>query len=321
MVSSDPGTPDPYDVVIVGAGPGGTSASIYAARSNLRTLLVDKVHLGGQMVVTDKIANYPGCPDTISGRDLLKAMRRQSELYGAEFLVSEVMGLDLSGELKSVFCYHGVRQARALIIATGAGERKAKVAGEEEFLGRGVSYCATCDGPFFKGEEVAVVGESGEAVEEALYLAQFASKVHVLAPREALRIPETLKARVDAEPRLVVHTNTRVKRVVGESTVTGVECADPQGNLEILPVPGVFLYLLGAQPATTFLHGALERDEKGFIKVDQTMMTSVPGVYAIGDVRNGVLKQVITAAADGATAAMAAEHHVRGRAVIIKSPR
>lgn len=321
MSSIDPGTTAPYDVVIVGAGPGGTSAAIYAARSNLRTLMVDKVHLGGQMVFTEKIANYPGCPDIVSGRELLESMRLQAERHGAEFLVSEVMGLDLTGDPKLVMCYHGVYQARTIIIATGAGERKAKIAGEEEFLGRGVSYCATCDGPFFRGEEVAVVGESVEAVEEALHLAQFASRVHILAPKDGLKIHGGLLELVASQANLVVHPHTRVKQVLGKSTVTGLECVNSDGSSQILPVLGAFFYLLGAQPAVTFLHGLLELDEKGFVKVDETMVTSAPGVFAVGDVRKGVLKQVVTAAADGATAAMAAERCVRGRAGIIRSPR
>ncbi len=320
MTSSDPGTPVPYDVIIVGAGPGGTAAAIYAARSNLRTLLLDKVHLGGQMVYSEKIANYPGYPETVSGRDLLESMRKQAENFGAEFLVSEVMGLDLTGELKTVSCYHGVYEGRALILATGAGERKSKIPGEEELLGRGVSYCATCDAPFFKGEEVAVVGESVEAVEEALHLAQFASRVHILAPKPGLRIPGHLLETIGAQPSLVVHLRTRVLRVLGDTTVNGVECQHPDGSVETLPVTGAFLYLLGGQPATSILHGAVELDENGYIKVDETMMTSLPGVFAVGDVRKGVLKQVVTAAADGATAAMAAERSIRGSAGAIRSP-
>lgn len=319
--SSSSGTPDPYDVVIIGGGPGGTTAAIYAARSNLRTLLVDKVHLGGQMVFTEKIANYPGCPEPISGRDLLESMRCQAERHGAEFLVSEVMGLDIRGDLKSVHCYHGLFQARTVVIATGAGERKAKVPGEAEFLGRGVSYCATCDGPFFKGDEVAVVGESVEAAEEALYLSRFAGRVHILTPRSGLQGVDHLAAEIASQPEIVIHPNQRVKRVVGETAVTGLECQVRDGPPEVLPVAGAFFYLLGAQPATSFLHAALQLDEKGYLLVDETMMTSVPGVYAVGDVRHGVLKQVVTAAADGAVAAMAAERHIRGRATIIRTPR
>lgn len=307
-------------MVIIGAGPGGTTAAIYAARSNLRTLLLDKVHLGGQIVFAEKIANYPGYPETISGRDLLLAMRRQAERHGAEFVVSEVLGLDLSEQFKSVHCYHGLYQGRALIIATGAGERKGKIPGEEELLGRGVSYCATCDGPFFKGEEVAVVGESVEAAEEALYLARFAQKVHVITPRDGLRVSEELLQEIVNRPQIMVHPHRGVRRVLGESTVTGLECQDREGVVEVLPVAGAFLYLLGGQPATSFLHGALELDEKGYIRVDETMMTSVPGVFAAGDIRQGVLKQVVTAAADGAVAAMAAERYIRGRSHILRLP-
>lgn len=321
MLSPSPGAPDPYDVVILGAGPGGTTAALYAARSNLRTLLIDKVHLGGQMVFAERIANYPGCPGTISGRDLLETMRRQAQDQGAEFLLSEVMGVDLGGEFKAVHSYHGLYQGRALIIATGAGERKAKTPGEEEFLGRGVSYCATCDGPFFKGEEVAVVGESDEAVEEALYLAQFAGRVHILTRRDSLRASEHLVQQVVNQPHILVHPQKRVRRVLGESTVTGLECQDRGGGVEVLPVAGTFFYLLGAQPATAFLRGTVELDEKGYVRVDETMMTSVHGVFAAGDVRRGVLKQIVTAAADGAVAAMAAERYVRGRSHILRMPR
>lgn len=273
------------------------------------------------MVFTEKIANYPGCPEPVSGRDLLESMRRQAESHGAEFLVSEVMGLDLKSDPKSVHCYHGLFQARTIIIASGAGERKSKVPGEEDYLGRGVSYCATCDGPFFKGEEVAVVGEGVEAAEEALYLSRFAGRVHILTPKSGLVGADHLTEEIAGQPQIVVHPHKRVKKVVGAGTVTGVECQVRDGTPEVLPVVGVFFYLLGAQPATAFLHGALELEEKGYVRVDETMMTSVPGVYAVGDVRQGVLKQVVTAAADGAVAAMAAERYIRGRAAIIRSPR
>lgn len=308
-------------MVIIGAGPGGTTAAIYAARSNLRTLLVDKVHLGGQMVTTEKIANYPGSPETISGRDLLTAMRSQAERFGAEFLVSEVMRLDLAEELKSVYCYHGVYQGRTIIIASGAGERKAKIPGEAEFIGRGVSYCATCDGPFFKGEEVAVVGDSIEAAEEAQYLARFAKQVHIITPGNGLRASAHILQEIASQPQIVVHPHKRVREALGESTVTGLECQGRDGTVEILQVAGIFFYLLGGQPSTSFLQGAVDLDEKGYILVDETMATSAPGVFAIGDVRRGVLKQIVVAAADGAVAAMAAERYIRGRANIIRSSR
>lgn len=320
MVSSGPGASDPYDVVIIGAGPGGTTAAIYAARSGLRTVLIDKVHLGGQMALTEKIANYPGYPEPVSGRTLLEIMRQQAVIHGAELLTSEVMGLDLTVQPMSVHCYHGTYQGRAIVVATGAGERKAKIPGEADFLGRGVSYCATCDGPFFKGEEVAVVGEGIEAAEEALYLARFAGKVHMLTPRSGLRVAGHLSQEIANQPQIVVHPHKRVKRVLGEATVTGLECLDRSNTVEILPVAGAFFYVLGAQPTTGFLYGALKLDEPGYILVDETMMTSAPGVFAVGDVRRGPLKQVVTAAADGAVAAMAAEKYIRGRSQIIRSP-
>jgi thioredoxin reductase (NADPH) len=310
-----------YDIIILGAGPGGTTAAIYAARAGLRTIMVDKVHLGGQMVASERIANYPGYPEAISGRELLAAMRKQAQQHGAEFLVSEVLEVDLGGEIKKAFCYHGEYQARALIIATGAGERKSKIPGEEEFLGRGVSYCATCDGPFFKGEEVAVVGDSEEAAQEALFLAQLARRVHLLLPKGGLRASPDLVRQAQETPQLVFHPHQRVKRVVGSGTVSGVECQGQDGSITLLPVKGIFFYLLGAMPATGFLRGALALDENGYVVVDENMGTSVPGVYAVGDVRRGVLKQIVTAAADGAVAAMAAESYIRQRPRPLRTSR
>lgn len=302
-----------YDVIIIGAGPGGTTAGIYAARARMKTVMLDKARIGGQLANSPRMANYPGFPEPIDGRALMERMRIQAEQQGAEFVQAEVGGVDLSHDPKRVFTTSGEFLGKTVIIAAGAGERKNKLPGEEEFLGRGVSYCAVCDGPFFRGEEVAVVGDDNHAVEEALFLSRYASRIHLLIPRSELRAQSPLREELAGDSRLVLHPETRVKQVVGNDCVTGLLAQRKEDDPETLPVSGVFFYLTGGMPATAFLSGVLDLDEKGYIRVNEYMETAVPGVFAVGDIRCGPLKQVVTACADGALAAMGADRYIRKR--------
>jgi thioredoxin reductase (NADPH) len=304
---------DPYDVIIVGAGPGGASAAIYAARAGLRTLMLDRSVMGGALARTSHIANYPGLGyrEPLAGTDLLRMMREHAESLGARMVQSQVYGVELEDEEKSVVATDNVYTGRALIIATGAGSRDNKLPGEEEHLGRGVSYCATCDAAFFAGRDVVVLGNSYEAVEEAAVLARQARSVVVVTGSSRMLADkhevDALLSRGNVSLRLQ-HTPLAV---VGEQVVTGLRVRTPVGREEIIPADGIFVYLPGAKPATEFLENKVRLDEHGYIITNENMETSVPGVYAVGDVRGRPIRQVVLAAADGCLAALAAERYLR----------
>jgi thioredoxin reductase (NADPH) len=303
-----------YDVVIIGGGPGGASAAIYAARARLKTLVIDKGLTAGALGLTHKIANYPGVPEEVTGAELLLTMRAQAESFGAEFVQDKVLTVDLSSDPKVVFAGNGTYTARAVILATGSMGRTKGVTGEAEFLGRGVSYCATCDGAFFQGLEVAVAGNNDEAVEEALHLARFASKVHFLIPTPDLKISPELVQEIESNPVIELHYATRLREIVGDQLVSGVRIAPRSGEATILPVRGAFVYLQGSKPITDFLQGQLPTTEAGCLVVDEQYQTPVPGIFAIGDLLCNHVKQAVVAAADGVISAMAIERYLSGRA-------
>ena len=303
-----------YDIAVLGAGPAGTTAAIYGARSRLKVVLIDKARLGGALGITSKIANYPGLgyDRDLSGADLLRLMHEHAEAFGAEFLQSEVYGLNLADDVKEVYTAERIIRAKTVIIATGAGLRENKLPGEEEFLGRGVSYCATCDAAFYAGRVVAVLGNSQEAVEEALVLAKFASRVEVFCPTPRLVAEAEAVRELEAKPTVAVHVRHRALAIEGTATVRAVRVAHPEGERTV-PVDGVFVYLPGSRPATQFLEGLLDLDENGYVRTDAEMRTSQPGVFAAGDVRGNEVQQVIIAAADGCLAALAAEKYINKR--------
>lgn len=303
---------DIYDVVIVGGGPAGATAALYASRANLRTVVLDKSPVAGALGVTSKIANYPGVAKTVTGLELLMTMREQAEGFGASFVSAQVIGADLRSDPKEVYTSSGSYRARTVMIATGKMGRKNKVPGEEEFLGRGVSYCATCDAAFFKDQTVAVVGSSEEAAEEALFLTQFVRKLYLVSPGEKFHADPELLGRLEENPKVALRRNQAFREVLGEDLVRGIRVAGKGGD-EILEVDGVFVYLPGNSPIIEFLDGALETDEHGFVRTDRERMTSIPGVYAIGDITGNFIQQAVVAAADGAIAAMSAEKLIRGR--------
>ncbi len=304
-----------YDVLIVGGGPAGATAALYAARSGLSTVVLDKSVAAGALAVTSKIANYPGIPRVVTGLELLQIMRDQAAGFGAEFVGAQVLSADLLGEVKELRTSSGLFKGKVVVIATGKMGRKSKIPGEEQFLGRGVSYCATCDAAFFKDQVVAVVGASREAVEESELVAHFARKMYLIAPGEKFHTDHKQLAELEESPKVEILRNRGLREVLGDETVTSIRLSGPHGE-STLAVDGVFIYLPGNVPIIDFLEGAVEVTEQQCIKVDRERTTSVPGVYAIGDVVCSYIQQAVVAAADGAIAAMAAEKYIRGRAKV-----
>lgn len=306
--------PEIYDVIIIGGGPAGTSAAIYTARADLRTLVIDKGLTAGALGVTAKISNYPGVPGPVSGAELVDTMRQQAESFGAEFLTDKVVGVDLISDPKMVMAGTNTYQTKTIILATGSMGRTNSVAGEAEFLGRGVSYCATCDGAFFRDQPVAVIGNNDESLEEALFLTKFAEQVHLVVPTPTLKARESLVAEVTDHSKIEVRVSTRLKEIVGNGKVEGVRLHPRGGSEEILSVEGAFIYLQGGQPITDYLMGQLEPSAGGCLVVDGEMQTNIPGVFAVGDLLCEHIKQAVIAAADGVTAAIAVDKYVHGRA-------
>jgi len=297
-------------VIIIGSGPAGLTAGIYAGRAQLEPLLIAGNLLGGQLTLTDRVENYPGFPKPISGQELAQLMQQQAERFGTRIEYEEVMGVDLSEPPLKVQTQRNTYQTQALIIATGVSPRKLGVPGEAEFTGRGVSYCAVCDGFFYRGRRVAVVGGGDAAIEEALFLTRFAERVTVIHRRNRLRATQILQQQAFANEKIDFLWDSVVREIVGQQSVTGVRVENVKtGDLSLLPVDGVFVYV-GSVPNTQFLKGELELDAQGYIVTDGQGHTSRPGVFAAGDVRKGVLRQVATAVGSGAVAAMEAEKYI-----------
>lgn len=302
-----------YDVVIIGGGPAGASAAIYTARSAFRTLVIDKGITAGALGITEKISNYPGVPGPISGAELVEIIRRQAESFGATFITDKVVGVDFSSEPKVVMGATGTFHARAIILATGSMGRTSTVPGEEQLLGRGVSYCATCDGAFFQDRTVAVVGFNDEALEEALFLTRFARKIFLIVSTPDFKARQHLVEEVRASPVIEVLLGTRFKAIVGENQVEGIRIQSRESKEdEVLPVEGVFVFLQGAKPVTDYLMGQVQLTENGCVQVDREFQTSVPGVFAVGDLLCSHIKQAIIAAAEGVTAAIHINKYLSG---------
>jgi thioredoxin reductase (NADPH) len=298
------------DLVIIGGGPAGLTAGLYAARSKLDAVLFERLMPGGQILSTDWIENYPGFPEGLSGFDLVDRMKRQAERFGLKIESREVRSLEFSGVAKTVVTENGPVEARAVILASGATPSKIGMDGEARLIGKGVSYCATCDGPFYRDQEVAVIGGGDTAVEEALFLTRFASKVYLIHRRDTLRAVKLLQIRADAEPRLSVVWNTVPTRIIGTGSVEALRLKNVKSGEESeLPVQGVFIFI-GYSPNNTLAKGLLDLDENGFVKTDNDMETSTTGVFAVGDIRSKLLRQVSTAVGDGAAAAFAAERYI-----------
>ncbi len=305
-----------YDLIILGSGCAGLTAAIYAGRAQLRTLLLENAALGGQAATTNEIGNYPGVPDA-DGPALMERMLEQAKSFGAEFRTCDVSAVRLNGEQKTVETSAGTFQAPAVILATGASPRKLGFPGEEEFRGRGVGYCATCDGFFFQDKDIFVVGGGNSAAEEALYLTRFGKKVTVLVRKDAFRCEKSTAERVLHHPKIEVKFRTELVRVWGDSQLKGAELRDNRtGETTTYTVPeedgtfGVFVFV-GYEPSTALFRDQVELDGDGYIKTNDRMETNLPGVYAAGDVRPKELRQLVTATADGAVAATQAAAYVQ----------
>ena len=302
------------DLVIIGGGPAGFTAALYAARAGLETLLLSPGELTGMMARAAIVENFPGQVEPLPGREILGRLRQQALRAGARHEQQEASLADVSNpEAFLVAAGQELYTTRAVIVASGAMGRADKIAGEEKFEGRGICRCVACDGPLYKGQDVLVVGEDEQAAEEALALTGIAGQVTLAAPAARLAVPEDLQQALAARPNLKLEMGLRLQEIVGEECATGARFRGPGGEERVVEAPGIFLYLRGSAPATGFLSGPVEKDEQGYLVTDELMQTSVPGVYAAGDVRKKQVRQMVVACAEGCLAALAAERYLRRR--------
>ncbi len=300
------------DVIIVGGGPAGLSAGIYTARARLTSLLIERGVVGGQIINAEQVENYPGFPEGVSGFDLTQSMHQQATKFGLETINADVTGIEINGEQKVVKTTAGDFPTRAVVVASGSERQKLGIPGEAEFTGKGVSYCATCDGAFFGGKPVAVVGGGNAAITEAIELTKFASKITVVHRRHELRATKILQERAFARPNIEFLWDTVVEEIMGEAFVSRLRVRNVKtGQDSTLDVSGVFVSV-GFKPNTDYLRGILTFDATGAIVTSDRMETSVPGIFAAGDIRSNSIRQVVSATGDGATAAVNAEKYLAG---------
>ena len=295
-----------YDVAIIGAGPAGLSAGLYAARAKLSTVIVEKMFPGGQAAITYRIENYPGFAEGVGGADLADAIKTQAESFGAEFLNGDVEKIEKKDDKFIIYMKGESLEAKSVILATGAQPRKVGVKGEKEFTGKGVSYCATCDGAFYSNKPIVIVGGGDTAIEEALYLTRFAGSIYVIHRRDELRATKILQERAFNNDKIKFIWDSVLHEIEGKDTVEEVVVKNVKtGKLSSVSVDGVFI-AIGYTPNTDFVKDLVQLDEQGYIVTDEHMKTQVPGLFAAGDIRKKSLRQVVTAVADGAIAAVEA---------------
>lgn len=300
-----------YDVIVVGAGPTGMTSAMFTGRANLKTLLIERMLPGGQIATTSTVENYPGYPDGIEGPDLSDAMMEHAKQYGIENLSAAVLGMQLDGADRIVQTDEGDMRAKAVIITSGADHNRLGVPGEMQYMGKGVSNCAVCDGAFFADTPVAVVGGGDAALDEGLFLTRYASKVSVIHRRRQLRASKILQDRALAHPKMEFIWDTAVESIDGQNVVDHVKTRNLQTGAEgQLDVEGVFIYI-GLSPNTDYLKGLLPIDTGGHLIANAKMETGTPGIYAAGDIRQNAARQVVSAAGDGATAAMSVRAYLK----------
>ena len=298
-----------YDVLVIGAGPAGMTAAIYAARAGYNTAMVEVGVPGGQAATTEIIENYPGFPQGVAGPDLMYKFFEQTQTFGVEMLYGYVEKLECEGEVKKVKVGDNVYESKAVVIASGAKPRTLGVANEDRMRGRGVSYCATCDGFFFKDKDVLVVGGGDTAVEEAMYLTKMCASVTLIHRRDQLRANRTAQNRALANEKLKIIYNTTLEEIIGEDKVTAVKLKNKiTGEETILEINGIFIFA-GYLPNNDFFPAELEVDKNGYVLTDEKMQTNIPGVFAVGDVRKKALRQVTTAVGDGGAVSSAIEEY------------
>ena len=302
-----------YDLIIIGGGPAGLTAGLYAGRSRLKTLFLEKMALGGQIILSPTIENYPGFPGGIDTHELISAMRKQSEELGIEIKTEDSVGIIPQGGIFKVKGREEEFEAKAVIVASGAFPKKLNIPGEDKFIARGVSYCGTCDGHLFKNKEIFVVGGGDKAAEEAIYLTRFAAKVRLIHRRDHLRASKILQERLFENKKVEVLWNTVPLEILGERQVEGLKIRNVKdASQKDIAAGGVFVFI-GIHPHTEFLGSLVKKDEAGFILTDEDMKTSVEGIFAAGDCRRKTLTQVITACSDGAIAAVNANRYLETR--------
>lgn len=300
----------PYDIIIIGGGPAGLTAGLYASRARLQTLLIENGLFGGQMTTTELIENYPGFPKGISGDELSRLMEEQAKRFGMETISDEVVEVGLEREFKKVKTHEGNFLCRVLIICTGTEYRKLGVPGEEEFKGRGVSYCATCDGAFFRDSRIIVVGGGDSALTEAVFLTKFVKELTLIHRRDALRATKIYQERALSNPKIKFLWNSVLQEIKGDTVVRSAVVKNVKtGELKEVETEGAFLFI-GLVPRTQFLKGVIQLEEAGYIVTNENCETSVRGIFAAGDCRKKLLRQVSTSVGDGATAAFAAEKYL-----------
>jgi len=296
-----------YDIAIVGGGPAGLSAAIYAARGGLKTVVFEKAMIGGQIVVTADVENYPGFEENMSGFDIAEKMQKQAEKFNAEIKLEEVKAIGTEGLCKVVETSKSQYKVKSVIVATGAHPRKLAVPGEDKYTGRGVSYCATCDGALYRNKIVAVVGGGDSAIEEAIFLTKFAEKVYIIHRRDELRAIKIVQERAFNNDKIEIIWDSVVQAIEGGEFIEKLVLFNKKTErISEISVHGVFIYV-GIIPNSGLLESRIKFDQLGFIETDNSMHTKIPGVYAAGDVTHKVLRQIVTASSDGATAAFSAE--------------
>lgn len=299
-----------YDVIVLGGGPAGYSAALYAARAGLSTLVLEKLFAGGQMTQTTQIDNYPGLPKGIDGVTLGMEMQAGAERFGVKTVYSEAISVSLDSDVKTVHTAQGVFESKTLIIATGADHRHLGLEQEEALIGRGVAYCAACDGMMYRGKTVAVVGGGNSAAADAALLARVAQKVYLIHRRDTLRASKVYHQPLEETANLEFIWNSAVTELLYDDKLTGVTVTDVNtGAQRQIALDGLFISI-GRQPETKLFRGQLELDEQGYLVADETTRTSLPGVFAAGDVRTKAVRQIVTATADGAVAAYMAEEYL-----------
>jgi len=286
------------------------TAGLYNARARLSVLLLERLAPGGQVLTTDWVENYPGFPDGVSGFELMDRMKTQAERFGLKIQNEEVIRLELSEKRKAVFLNSGTLESKTIILACGATWKKLGIEGEDRLMGRGISFCATCDGPFYRDEEVAVIGGGDTAVEEAIFLTRFVKKIYLVHRRDKLRATKLLQERAMSEEKITLVWETIPLRILGQNSVEAIEMRNVKtGDVQRKEVKGVFVFI-GTIPNTELVKDSVKLDENGFILTDDNMQTSIPGVFAAGDIRSKLFRQISTAVGEGAAASYSAERYL-----------